>query len=143
MSNIEELGRFKSYLSDRVQPGTVNLYMSALHTWLANIGSVNGDSLSPEAAQSYIDLLAKSGKSPSTIGIKAHAIMRFFRWRNQEIHLDCPTIRTREPEYLNMQEFKTVVAACRTQLEKTLVVVLFDTAVRISELLNLELDDVD
>ncbi len=140
MKSTKELNQFKNYLSDRVQPGTVGVYMNALHMWFA---SVNGDGCTLASAQLYVDSLAKAGKSPSTVSTRAHAIMRFFRWKGHEIHLDCPTIRMKDPEYLNMKELAKVLTACTSQLERTLVVVLFDTAVRISELLNLELNDVD
>ena len=140
MSDMQELTKFRDYLSLRVQPGTVNVYMNALQMWFA---SNNGDSQTTAAAQSYIDSLAKDGKAPSTISTRAHAIMRYFRWKGVDIHLDCPTIRMKEPEYLSMQELEKVLATCTSQLEKTLVVVLFDTAVRISEFLNLKLEDVD
>ena len=140
MNDIQELTRFKDYLSLRVQPGTVTVYINALQMWFA---SSNGNGQTPTAAQSYIDLLAKDGKSPSTISTRAHAIMRYFRWKGQEVHLDCPTIRMKEPEYLSMGQLRIVLQACGSALEKVLVVVLFDTAVRINELLNLKLDDID
>ncbi len=139
MSDIQELTKFRDYLSLRVQPGTVNVYMNALQMWFAS----NGEGETPASAQSYIDMLAKDGKSPSTVSTRAHAIMRYFRWKGMTIRLDCPTIRIGEPEYLSMKEFGIVLEACKSSLEKVLVVVLFDTAVRISELLNLDMDDID
>ncbi len=135
-----ELVRFKNYLDDRVQPGTANLYVYSLNRWF-NV--LNGDELNQESAQSYIDSLARAGKSPSTVSTKAHAIMRYFRWKGQHVSLDCPTIRMGKPEYLTIDEVQEVINACVTPLEKTLVIMLFDSAVRITELLNLELDDVD
>lgn len=139
MNDMHELTQFKDYLSLRVQPGTVAVYVDALRMWFAS----NGGSQTVATAQAYIDSLAKAGKAPATVSTRAHAIMRYFRWKGQEIHLDCPTIRVGEPDYLSMKQLKTVLEACKAILEKTLVVVLFDTAVRISELLNLKLSDID
>lgn len=140
MSYIKELNAFKDYLSSRVQPGTASVYVYALGKWF---DSLDGTPLSQKAAQDYVDLLAKSGKSPSTVALRAHAIMRFFKWKGEAIRLDCPTIRIGEPKYLVMRKFEKVLSKCTTLLEKVVVVVLFDTAVRISELLNLELSDID
>lgn len=140
MNYTKELNAFKDYLDNRVQPGTASVYIYALRRW---IDSLNGIPLSSKAAQHYIDSLARSGKSPSTVTLRAHAIMRFFKWRGEIIHLDCPTIRIGEPKYLTMKEFEKVLSKCTTLLEKVVVTVLFDTAVRISELLNLELSDID
>ena len=140
MGDIQELTQFRDYLSLRVQPGTVAVYMNALQMWFA---SNNGGSQTAAAAQSYIDSLAKAGRAPSTISTRAHAIMRYFRWKGVEIHLDCPTIRIGEPDYLSMGQIMVVLQSCISNLEKVLVVVLFDTAVRISELLGLKLADID
>jgi len=138
MDYERELIQFRSYLINRVSPGTVRVYMDALRRWFA---SLNGTSPSPKAAQAYVDTIAKT-KSASTVSTRAHAIMRWFRWKDVQVRLDCPTIRMGEIEYLTMPEMGTVLSACNTVLERTLVTVLFDTAVRISELLNLELDDI-
>lgn len=140
MNDMQELTQFRDYLSIRVQPGTVKVYINALRMWFA---SSNGSGQTTAAAQAYIDSLAKAGKSPSTVSTQAHAIMRYFRWKGENIRLDCPTIRVGEPDYLSMKQIKTVLGACRSVLERTLVIVLFDTAVRISELLNLKLTDID
>ncbi len=140
MINTHELEQFREYLSDRVQPGTVGVYINALQMWFA---SNNGGVLTAVSAQAYVDSLAKAGKSPSTVSTRAHAIMRYFRWKGQDVRLDCPTIRIGEPEYLSMDELRIVIEASTSVLERTLVVVLFDTAVRISELLNLKLSDID
>jgi len=139
MNYERELTQFRGYLEDRVSPGTVRVYMDALRRWFA---SLNGTNPSPKTAQTYIDAMAKR-KSASTVSLRAHAIMRWFRWKDIQVRLDCPTIRMGEIEYLTMPELDTVLATCNTVLERTLVTVLFDTAVRISELLNLELDDVN
>jgi len=134
-----ELARFRSYLHDRVQPGTRDLYIYALDKWFKQLA----EEPTKELAQSYVDSLAHAGKSPSTVSTRAHAIMRWFRWKGDPMRLDCPTIRVGEPKYLTMDKIEKVIGLCVTVLEKVLVVVLFDTAIRISELLNLELDDID
>ncbi len=139
MNYERELIQFRNYLEDRVSPGTVRVYVDALRHWFA---SLNGTKPSPRTAQTYIDTLAKM-RSASTVGVRAHAIMRYFRWKSIQVRLDCPTIRMGEIEYLTMPQMDTVLTACSTILEQTLITVLFDTAVRISELLNIELDDID
>jgi len=140
MSYKSDLVKFEGYLRDRVSPNTVRVYMYALRRWFQ---SLDGGGISQEAAQTYIDGLMKAGKSASTASLRAHAIMRFFRWKGKLIILDCPTIRIGEIKYLVIEEIEKLLAMCETALEETLVTVLFDTAVRISELLNLELDDID
>lgn len=139
MNYKRELRNFEGYLQNRVQPGTLNAYIYALGRWF---GYLDGYEPTSEAAQRYVDLLAKT-KSASTANLRAHAIMRWFKWKGTAIDLDCPTIRINEPEYLTMNQFEQLLAVCTNLLEKVLLTVLFDTALRINELLSIELDDID
>jgi integrase/recombinase XerD len=139
MDYTKELTRFEDYLGKRVSPGTVRVYLNALRDWFSTL---NGGEPSPEAAQRFVDAQAVA-KSASTVNIKAHAIMRWYKWKGKNVDLDCPTVRAPEPEYLNMDQFTVVIEACNTALEEAIIIPLFDTAVRISELLNLEINDID
>jgi len=98
---------------------------------------------SQATAQKYLDALVIAGMAPNTVALRAYAIKRWFKFNGKTAELDCPTIRMNEPEYLTTDEVYKVLDSCRTLLEGVLVTVLFDTAVRVSELLNLELDDID
>jgi len=139
MNYIEDLVKFGEYLGDYVAPTTLHVYTYALSKWF---DTLNGGKPTKELAQHYVDVLSKT-RSPSTTNLRAHAIMRYFKWKGTPISLDCPTIRMSEPNYLTMDQLGKVLASCNTILEKTLITVLFDTGVRISELLNLRLSDID
>jgi integrase/recombinase XerD len=134
-----ELRVFREYLTRKVQPGTVGAYVDAVSRWLSTL---NGDEPTADRAQEYVDTLAKT-LAPSTVNLRAHAIIKYFKSKGVLIELDCPTVRYPAPKYKSMQEVKRLIRACRTPLEETLIVVLFDSAVRISELLNLELSDIN
>lgn len=134
-----DIERFAEYLGGRVSPGTLGIYLYHVSKWLEQL---NGNDPTQELAQRYIDSLAKT-LNASTVNLKAHAVMRWFKWRGQPIELDCPTVRIPEPKYVSRAELDKLLASCNTLLEKVLITVLFDTAVRISELLNLTTDDID
>lgn len=136
---MKELGKFDSYLEKRVSPSTRQVYIYAISKWFEFL---DGNASTPQAAQRYVDLLART-KSASTANLRAHAIMRLFKWRGTPIDLECPTIRMGEIEYLSMHQVEKLLAACTNLLERVLTTVLFDTAVRVSELLNLEVGDID
>ena len=140
MSYKTDLVKFEEYLVNRVSPNTVGVYTYALQHWFKTL---NGNAASQETAQAYVDKLTKAGKSASTVSLRGHAIMRYFRWKGKPITLDCPTVRIGEPKYLVIKQIEALLAISHTVLEETLITVLFDTAVRISELLNLKLDDID
>lgn len=140
MNILLEISRFGAYLTERVSPGTVGVYLHSLRLWFE---SLDGVKPSKEAAQSYLDRLTASGISPSTVNLRAHAIIRWFKWKERPITLDCPTIRYKDPEYLMIEEIEKLIEGSSTMFEEVLVVVLFDTAVRINELLGLGVDDID
>ena len=140
MNYSHSIQQYSDYMKGRVRPSTLRVYVNALKLFFVN---VNGNPLTATLVQKYFDTLTKSGKSPSTVSLRAHAVMSFFKWQRVNMHIDCPAITMKKPEYLKMDEVERVIAACKTQLEKTVIVMLFDTAVRISELLNLTMDDID
>lgn len=135
-----ELDNFREYLKHRASPGTVRIYIHALKLWFERLDS---NAPSQQSAQAYIDGLLSSDRSASTVTVRAHAIMRWFRWKGKQVRLDCPTIRMGEPKYLTVEQIEELVVTCNTVLETVLVINLFDTALRINELLNIELDDID
>ncbi len=140
MSYKTVLLKFDAYLAEHVSPNTLKVYTHAIKLWFVYL---DGDKPSQYSAQAYVDSLRRAGKAASTISLRANAIMRLFKWQGKPIVLDCPTIRLGEPEYLVLEEIERLLATTTTVLEETLIIVLFDTAVRISELLNIELSDIN
>ena len=140
MDYNNELAKFKDYLMDRGRPGTARIYTHCLSLWFRDLGN---NKPSQVTAQSYIDKIKAAGKSPSTIYVRASAIIRWFKFKGKQIILDSPTLIIKEPEYLILDEVETLLDTCTIVLDETLITVLFDTAVRISELLNLELSDIN
>jgi len=141
MDKASSLLGFEAYLKVRCRPGTAKVYMHALRLWFLYL---NGGQPSQKTAQSYIESLITKKLSSSTVNLRAHAIRRWFKWRGKSIELDYPTSDYyKEPEYLEISEVEKVIAVCRTPLERALVILLFDTGVRISELLGIHIDDVD
>jgi len=140
MSSKQDIKQFAEDLQGKVSDSTLRMYVYSLNIFFDGL---NGNMITPEIAQAYLDALTRSGKSPSTVSLRAHAIMRFFKWKKMNVHLECPPIRMKKPEYLKPDEVSRVIMACQTNLEKTIVVMLYDTAVRISELLNLTVNDID
>lgn len=132
MNNKTDLIKFESYLMKRVDPSTAKMYVRAVEKWLD----------SDSNPQKYIDKMSET-LSPSTVNIAAHAIMRYYRWKGSILELDIPSMPSPQPEYLNMSEIDKLISACQSLLDEILIIVLFDTAVRISELLDLKVSDVD
>lgn len=131
---------FRDYLLGRVSPNTCKIYTYCVSSWSYWL---NGRSPSAVLAQQYIDYRRKEGDKPSTVNLYAHSIIKYFKYVGQGISLDCPSIPAPKPKYLPMDDIKKLFSSCRYPLEKTLIIPLFDTGVRISELLDLETNDID
>ena len=116
---------------------TYNGHVRRFQEWL------DGRKPSEGTAQEYIDHLETLGKAPNTIATCANALRAYFSGRRRTVKLHSPTITVREPRYITMDELYRVLGACQTPLERCLVTVLFDTAVRVGELLELTIDGID
>jgi len=115
-------------LTERVYQSHVSLFTR----WL------NSRKPTPELASEYLDWLAESGKSPSYIAVAGYAI----EWK-YGISVDKPKITIGEPKYISLDDVEKLISHSPTLLEKTAVIVLFDGALRISELLSLKVDSID
>jgi len=132
---LKGLKDFEEQLATHASKETVRVYTHAVTHYLA---SLDGNVQSRRTAQTYLDSLTANGKSPSTVALRAHAITAWFAYKGESVSLNSPTIRLGEPKYLVYDDVLRLLANCETLLEKVLITMLFDTAVRISELLNLE-----
>ncbi len=134
------LAEFREYLTVRASSSTVDVYVYCLGKWFEYL---NGREPNASTAQEYVDHLANEGKSASTVSLRGHAIVRWFKWQGTHIELDLPVIRINEPSYISVSDVEKLLANCKTLLERVLITVLFDTGLRISELLGLKVTDID
>ncbi len=137
---IPTISEFQEYLEKRVSSGTAQVYVYCLKKWFEFL---DGDMPSASNAQDYVDYLAHTGKSASTVSLRGHAIARWFKWQGKHVELDLPVVRLNEPSYIPVGDVEKLLANCKTLIEKVLITVLFDTGLRISELLNLKVSDID
>lgn len=138
--NKLSLVEYEEYLRRRTQPNTAITYIVALRDWFTWL---DGREPSKETAQEFIDHLESHGKAQNTVATKANAIKRWFKWRGEPILLDSPGIYIPPPEYVTLEQLDQLINACRTPLERVLIIGLFDTACRPSEWLGIELDGID
>jgi len=116
---------------------TYGAHVGRFQVWL------DGREPSEATAQEYVDHLEEEGKAPNTIATCANALRDYFGQKGQVVKLVSPTIRLGEPRYKTVEEVYRILEGARTPLELCLVTVLFDTAVRIQELLDLQVDGID
>jgi len=123
----------------------LSIYTDAIIRWVKYVRqSTNNGHFNESTAQEYLNALVKAGKAPSTVSVSGHAIRKYLKWKGYDnVKLDMPSIRFREPRYVAINDVEKILSACRTPLETVLITLLFDTGARVSEILNLTLDDID
>ena len=111
---------------------TYDTYANRFIAWL------EGRDPTLELAEAYMDYLAGTGLRQNTIGVAGRAIRRMF-----SIKVAVPSIEMLEPHYLTVDQVKKMIDVAPTLLDKTVLILTFSTACRISEILNLTKDDLE
>ena len=124
----------------RASESTKWLYAAKVRQYLSWLNERGADQ---DSAQEFIDYLEAKGLKPNTVASVANALRAYFDVQGKTLKLHAPKIRVGDPKYRTMDEVYRLLEAAKTPLEKCLVEVLFDTGCRISEILNLRVDDID
>lgn len=89
-----------------------------------------------KSATAFLQYLADQGIKQNSIYQAAYALRR-----NLELRVPVPKFNMPEPDYLTTEQVNLLIDHSPTILERTLFIVLFDTACRISEVLQLRVSD--
>ena len=143
MLEIEE------FISTLLRKGSLNT--AADNTKIAYTQALNklqvflGDrELTQDMAQEFIRGEMDRGLKHSSVAIGGRAIKRYLEWSGQDSDkVLLPTPKRKLPDYYEKSELDKLVKGARTPLERTIVIVLSDTGLRISELLALRKKDID
>lgn len=136
------LPEFKAYLAARSRPKTVSTQTDCVGRYLRWLALQPGPPpVSQGSAQAYLD--SKVNVTPATKTTEAIAIRRYLKFLGLPHELDAPRVRPGRPVYLEERDIRKLIKAAPTLLERTLLIVLFDTGARISEVLSLLVADLD
>ena len=111
---------------------TYKAHLKRFEAWL------DGRKPSPKVAQEYLEYLASEGKASNTLATAANALHWWYGFKLQR-----PKITLGEPRYLSLEEVNKLLDSCENLLQKTVITLLFDGGLRISELLSLKVNEID
>ena len=118
----------------RLSPGSEALYaywVERFQRYLAGCApTLNG-------GEGFLASLEADGLKPNTLGIAARAL------RHLGLAVPAPPVEMGEPKYYSLEQVKALIEAAPSLLERTVLVVVFSTACRISEVLGLEVPDLE
>ncbi|MBA7709494.1 Tyrosine recombinase XerD [subsurface metagenome] len=90
-----------------------------------------------EAGEAFLTSLQADGLKPNTWACAGRALRRL------GLPVQVPAVEMGEPRYLELEEVKRLIDKAPSLLERTILIVTFGSACRISEILNLELPDLE
>lgn len=118
-------------LSENTQK-TYDTYARMFREWL------DGKKPTLKLGEAFLESLRQQGKKQNTVGVAGRALRRVFN-----LLVAVPNIAMLEPEYLSVEEVKRMIKESPTLLEKTILILIFSTGCRISEILNLTMKDLE
>ena len=140
-----------------LSPATIRAYRGDLADFAASRGTARDWAHGPDAAQRYLAARTRRGRrhdpglAPTSLRRRAAAIKGFYRFAFGEgvittdvaAHLDLPRMPRLLPETLTQQEVERLLAAPAAEaiLDRALLELLYAAGLRISEALNLDLED--
>ncbi len=122
-------------------------------------GVVEPGDVSPDLVEAYVESLqrAEGGYAPSTVARKIAAVKSFFHFLSEQqlivsnpaLRLNSPKIKKSAPKTLSREEIERLLAAPRQAggakalRDSALLELLCATGMRVTEVVNLRVDDVD
>ncbi|VUT28116.1 MAG: putative tyrosine recombinase XerC-like protein [Candidatus Syntrophoarchaeum sp. GoM_oil] len=95
--------------------------------------------------EKYIDYLKNERHlAPSTLNIVSSALIRYGKTKGVRFDVtNTPKIVHDNPEILSEKEIMTVIDSITDPRDKVMMMLMYDSALRISEVINLNCDDID
>ncbi|NVM21750.1 MAG: tyrosine-type recombinase/integrase [Desulfobacterales bacterium] len=128
------MNRLLTNLGKKLSPGSEHLYtywQGRFQDWL------EGRSPSTALGEAFLVSLEAGGLKPNTVGCAARAL------RRMGLDVPVPSMEWGEPNYLELEEVKRLIDRAPSLLVKTIIIVIFSAVARISEVLNLEVQDLE
>jgi site-specific recombinase XerD len=141
---------------------TIALYrraVSFLDDFLAERGMPQAvDAIAREHLEAFFASILERGYAPASAKAYYDGIRQFFRWveeegevaegRNPMRHVRPPIVPLQPPDVLDAMEIRALLKACEgkeftDRRDAALILLLYDTGMRLSECAGLTLDDVD
>lgn len=162
----QHIGQFLSTLSAQkgYTDNTIAAYRNDLSQFAEFIreqrgGAVEPGEVTPDLVEAYVESLqgGEGGYAPSTVARKIAAVKSFFHFLSEQqliagnpaLRLNSPKIKKSAPKTLSRDEIERLLAAPRQSSgpkaarDSALLELLCATGMRVTEVVNLRLDDVD
>lgn len=145
------IGEYLEYLEleKGLSANTIDAYRRDLTDFSVNIENI--DLIDRMTINSYIRKLKERKFMPSSIIRKIATLRGFFKWanssgileKNPAATLEQPKVPQRLPKVVSLKEIEEMLHNNLTELEHVMMELLYSCGLRVSELVNLKLNDID
>ena len=154
--DIQYLSEYIEYIEVEkgLSSNTVEAYRRDLTDFLdycVNSGILGVEYINRSHLNSFILKLRKESLNPRTVVRKIASLRGFFKWlcgngyinSNPSLAVEQPKLPRRLPKVVTVQEIKEIFCANLNEQEHLIVELLYDCGLRVSELVNLKISDID
>lgn len=154
----KHISQFTAYLKERnLSQHTIKVYGDNLKEFQRYLGKRKIGTARREHIRGFLFVLNEKNNQPITRRAKLTTIKSFFKYLEEENaiksnpakNLPLPKVPIKEPEYLSEAELKKLIHIVQQdkskykQRNELLIKILIETGIRISELTNLNIGDID
>ena len=151
-ANRELLGAYERYLESRGNSGpTRRAYLDAVGRLVESLGSESVVNTERPKIRELFHQWQQKGLTANSINLHTSALRQFFKFirltgltkHDPMLLISSRKVGKRLPVVLTLEQIEKLINAARNPFERAFVEVLYSTGVRISELVNLRLEDID
>ena len=150
--SMQLLSEYLEYLEIEkgLSENTTQAYRRDLTDFISGI-KVELSNINRNQITTYIRNLHEKHYSPTSVMRKIASLRGFFKWlcannycnANPTLTLEQPKVPKKLPKVMTLQEIETLLNQHLTKLEKVILELLYDCGLRVSELVNLKINDYD
>ena len=131
----------------RYSPSTVRTYLTCLKNFFAYFKNHNTETLSKEELLNYLEYLVQKGYSKSAQNQHINAIKfyyeKYLEKEKQYYFIDRPIKDKKLPVVMSKEEVQQLLNQVYNLKHKTILILIYSCGLRISELINLKIKDID
>jgi site-specific recombinase XerD len=124
--------------------------MDSVNRYVEMLGSVSVVDATRREIREFLTALLNRGLSANSLRLHTIALRGFHKFirlsgltkHDPTLLLSSRKLPGRIPRFLTVKEVETLLAACKTPLEKAVVEVMYATGVRVSELVSIRVEDI-
>ena len=147
----EIISQYLEYLEleKGLSSNTIDAYRRDLYSFAENVSDIH--EIGRNYINSYVRKLKEDGYAPTSIIRKVASIRGFFKWvssmsildKNPASTLEQPKVPKRLPKVISLKEIEEMLHSDLTPLQAVVMELLYSCGLRVSELVNLKLNDID